>query len=269
MLPRGGRVEMIRAYGLFVVLVMAVSCAHSPPSGQQPLNGGVDLVELFPPHASSAGEDVEITARIKLDLPKYRIRGTCGIYRSGDGSVQIDFLHSSLFGSYRENATILVSGDSMTIQDHEREVFKETGETLALVSEYFDFEFLPSDVTVFLLLDVPRYEQMENAAVNVSGDRWGLTGDWRGRMIEMEGEMGLGPTLFRICTIDGTGCYEARYRYGSNERLAGYPEKMVCERLGGGERLSMEIESVARPAAYSSKTPEKIGSNRNKICPTG
>ena len=50
----------------------------------------------------------------------------------------------------------------------------------------------------------------------------------------------------RICAPDGNGCYEARYRYNKGDDLGGYPEKIVCEKAGGSERLSMTIESVEK-----------------------
>jgi len=106
-----------RLSGILLILMIAGSCADSPPDGEPlPADDGA-LAALFPPQASLSDEELEIIARVRLDLPKYRIKGTCAIFRSPDGSVQIDFLHTSLFGSFREDATIYVTGDSIAIQD--------------------------------------------------------------------------------------------------------------------------------------------------------
>ena len=237
---------MNRFSSIVLISLIAGSCANSPPSGQVlPADDSV-LDALFPPQASLSEGDLEIIARVRLDLPKYRIKGTCAIFRSPDGSVQIDFVHTSLFGSYREDATIYVASDSIAIQDHERGVFRGNVETLAHLSEHFEFAIIPDDVIVFMLLGTPRREDLVNARSSDSGCRWTLTAEWRGRQLEIEGEDDSGPLRLRICTVDGKGCYEARYRYGSDDRLGGYPEKIVCERISGSERLSITIESVEK-----------------------
>lgn len=232
--------------------MIAGSCANSPPAGQPlPADDGA-LAALFPPQASLSDDHLEIIARVRLDLPRYRIKGTCAIFRSPDGSVQIDFVHTSLFGSYREDATIYVAGDSIAIQDHERGIFRGSGETLAHLSAHFEFEIIPDDVVVFMLLGMPHREDLVNARLSVSGGRWTLVGEWRGRRLEIEGENGRGPLRLRICSVDGKGCYEARYGYGSTGRLGGYPERIICERMGGSERLSMTVESVGRSGGTAS-----------------
>lgn len=183
---------------------------------------------------------------LRLDLPKYRIKGTCAIYRSSDGSVQIDFLHSSLFGSYREDATIFIEGDSIAIQDNERDIFRGTEETLAHLEEHFEFKVTPEDILVFMLLEAPLLEDLTEPGFSDSGGGWKLSGEWKRRRLRIEGEEGRGIVSLRICTLDGKGCYEARYGYESSGRLGGYPEKIVCESADGGERLSVTVESVEK-----------------------
>lgn len=237
---------MNRVSGIILILLIAASCADSPPSGE-PIpsdDGTLDL--FFPSLASVTDGRIEIMTRVRLDLPKYRIKGTCAIYRSPDGSVQIDFLHSSLFGSYREDATIYITGDSITIQDNERGLYRGNDETLSHLSEHFGFDVVPEDVIIFMLLGVPLFDDMEDPDGLTVGSRWGISGNWRGRNLLIEGEEGKGPVKIKICSVDGKACYEARYRYGSGDGLGGYPEKIVCERIGGSERLSMTIESVEK-----------------------
>ncbi len=236
---------------IIFILMIAGSCTNSPPAGQLlPADDGA-LAAIFPPQASLSDDYLEIIARVRLDLPKYRIKGICAIFRSPDGSVQIDFVHTSLFGSYREDATIYVAGDSIAIQDHERGVFRGNTETLEHLSAHFDFEIMPDDVIVLMLLGTPRREDLENARLAVSGGRWTLLAQWRGRQLEIEGDDGRGPSRLRICSIDGKGCYEARYGYESTGGFGGYPERIICERMGGSERLSMTVESIGRSGESS------------------
>ncbi len=237
---------MNRLSGILLILLVAVSCADSPPSGEPLPSDDGALAALFPPQASVSDAQFEIMARVRLDLPKYRVKGTCAIFRSPDGSVQIDFVHSSLFGSYREDASIFVTSDSIAIQDHERGIFRGSGETLAHLSEHFEFDIVPEDVIVFMLLGTPVLEDLVDARLSVSDGKWVIEGQWRERQLRIEGEEGRGPALLRICSVDGKGCYEARYRYESGVRFGGYPEKIVCERKGGSERLSLTVESVSR-----------------------
>jgi hypothetical protein len=227
-----------------LIIAFAVSCAQAPPSGEPIPSGDGTLSSLFPPQASASGGELEIFTRVRLDLPKYRIRGTCALYRAPDGSVQIDFVHSSLFGSYREDATIYIAGDSISIEDHERGVFRGNAETLAHLEEYLGFKVIPDDIIVFMLLGSPGLEDMVDPVSSVSEGEWRLSGEWRGRLLEIEGEKGRGPLVLRICPMDGKGCYEARYGYGQGTGLEGYPERIVCEKSGSSERLSVTVESV-------------------------
>ena len=235
---------MNRALLIPLLMALAASCALSPPSGEPEPSIDGTLSELFPPQASASGGELEIFTRVRLDLPRYRVRGTCALYRARDGSVQMDFVHSSLFGSYREDATIYISGDSISIEDHERGVFRGKAETLAHLEEYLGFSVIPEDIIVLMLLGAPALEDLGDLVSSVSGGKWRLRGEWRGRLLEIEGEEGLGPVAMRICPVDGKGCYEARYGYGKGDGLEGYPERIVCERAGSSERLSVTVESV-------------------------
>jgi hypothetical protein len=181
-----------------------------------------------------------------MDLPKYRVKGACSIFRSSDGSVQIDFVHSSLFGSYREDATIYVTSDSMAIQDNERGTYRGNDETLFHLSEHFEFDIVPEDVIIFLLLGAPGFEELVDTKASTQDGKWILDAMWKGRQLRIEGEEGLGPREIRICSVDGKGCYEARYGYGSGDRFMGYPEKIVCEKKDGSEKLSITVESVEK-----------------------
>ncbi len=105
---------------------------------------------------------------------------------------------------------------------------------------------MPKDILVFMLLEAPFIKDLKDPVFTASGGGWKLSGEWRERKLQIEGEDGKGPVKLRICTIDGKGCYEARYGYGSGGGTGGYPEKIVCESVGGSERLSVTVESVEK-----------------------
>ncbi len=237
---------MTRLSGILLILLVAGSCADSPPSGEPLSTDGGTLLPWFPPQASSTGSHTEIAARVRMELPKYRVKGTCAIYRSPDGSVQVDFYHSSLFGSYREDATLFITADSIAIQDNERGIYRGNDETLSHLSEHFVFDIVPEDVIVFMLLGAPALDELDDVASSVSGGKWVLEALWRERQLRIEGREGFGPEMMRICAVDGKGCYEARYSYRSDDMFGGYPEKIVCERKNGTEKLSITVESVEK-----------------------
>ncbi|MBU8923440.1 MAG: hypothetical protein KOO63_16610 [Bacteroidales bacterium] len=186
-------------------------------------------------------EDVlVITCKVRIDLPKYRVRGSCRISRFPDSTLQIDFLHSSLFGSYREDATIFIDGESIVIQDHERGKIYDTGTTLSMLEEHFGFRIFADDIAYLLLLAEPPGERGPTAGA-ISEEVNADTGDWRGRKLSVScGENGL-PVSFRQCMVAATICYNTRYGYG---RHSGYPEKIVIENESGPERMSLEVREV-------------------------
>jgi hypothetical protein len=234
---------MNRIAAAAAAMLFAASCSDAPPSGQPLPSDERALAPLFPPQASWTETEARITARVRLDLPKYRIRGTCELTRFADGQVQLDFVHSSLFGSVREEATIFIYGDSIAINDHVRGTLRGTEATLVHLREHFDFDIIPGDILVMMLLELPPLDEMEDIESSSSGGNWALEALWRGRRFAMEGREGSGPAMVRLCAADGKGCYEARYGYDSSGRLGGYPERIVCERKGGTERLSVSVES--------------------------
>ena len=62
--------------------------------------------------------DVSIRGRLRAELPKYRVKGILQIYCSREGSIRIDFHHSSLMGAYEENYTLLISEGTIYLYEH-------------------------------------------------------------------------------------------------------------------------------------------------------
>jgi len=240
---------LARSTYLFAAALLLVSCAHAPPPGDTAVRlDASDLDELYPAVLES-GRLLEISASVRIDLPRYRVRGTCGILWDGNGGLRIDFVHSSLFGSYREEATILVSEEgSITIIDHERETVRGDRESLALLGESLGIRVFPQDIAAVLLLSPPGPSALSAVSGRSGEDGWRLEGGWLGRGLIVEGEPGKGPSLMEICGEARKVCYTAEYGWGTDDGRV-YPERLVIRRTGGAERLAMEVESVERHEA--------------------
>jgi hypothetical protein len=231
---------------LIVAAAIITSCAGSQYSGKVRETGIEDLPGLFRAGAAASGDTVVITAKVRLELPKYRVRGICNITRFPGGDVRIDFEHSSLFGSYREEAAIFISHGWIEIYDLEREQMWDNQSTLALLSERFDFEILPEDILYLLLLEAPGRDDLSGVALRESEDGWTLGGFLGDRRIEMKGKRGIGPEYFRQCSQSGRGCYIIRYGYGGEAVRNRYPEKIVCRKEYTSEKLSLTVISVEK-----------------------
>lgn len=193
-----------------------------------------------------AQRSLEIAARVRVELPRYRLRGTCGIFWSPDGFLQVDFDHSSLFGSYREEATITVTDGRLTIQDHRRGTILEEPETVELLAEQFGLEVRGDDLVYLLLLLPLRLDESGPVMVEKRGDGMlTVRGRWRGRDVEISGHRGEGVRRLRMCGPGGV-CYDTRYAYAPGGEPTRYPQRIVCERHGDGRRISLTIESVRR-----------------------
>jgi hypothetical protein len=231
------KIDTSRVYPILIFAILILcGCAVLP--SEKALSSRDEKIIDYPAFPT---EDLfVITSRVRIDLPKYRVRGSCRIARFPDGSLQIDFLHSSLFGSYREDATIYIDSKSIVIQDHERGKIYDNEMTLSLLEEHFGFRIYPDDIGYLLLLAGPpgTGEVRERAIPEMeSSDR----GEWRGRKFSVSvGKNGLPASLLQ-CMTGTTICYNTKYGYGA---YPGYPEKIVIENESGPERVSLEVTEV-------------------------
>jgi len=196
---------------------------------------------LFPLAGDTAG--VELVGKVRLDLPRYRLRGLCRILASRDGMLRIDFRHSSLFGAVSEDVT-MIAGTSLAIIDREDGGIIDGDSSLALLRQSAGAEVEPDDLLYALLLAVPRCADMRMPAVAESDSRWSVKALWRDRRIEIEGKRGEGPRRFRQCFGDEARCFVARYdRYDPDSGLL-YPRRIRLSRDGGTERITLELTDI-------------------------
>lgn len=222
--------------------LLVVSCASSRP-GKMVRFDEAEISRLYPVMPDDGL--LVLTGKVRLELPRYRVRGTCRILRYPDGRLQIDFIHSSLFGSYREDATIYVGPDRMIIEDHERGEFWDSDSTLALLRRHFGFEIYPDDISYNLLFARPESSGVTGYAEQGDDGDWVLEGVWRERDIEIRGIEGEGPLSFSECAGEERVCYITRYKYPGGASGGAYPEKIVIERVRGVERLSLTVTGIA------------------------
>ena len=187
------------------------------------------------------GQHVSIVGRAKIVLPKYRVRGICRIRLEPSGVLVIDFEHSSLFGAYREDATIMLEGDELFIVDRERGRMYDNDASLSMLGSELAFELFTDDIRYALLFAVPDCTAIEGLVADSNGGRWRLTGEWRGRNIEMEGRDGCRPDRLTLCAKDKSNCYIIRYKH---TRDGIYPRGLEMVKEGGEERIYLEIIDV-------------------------
>ena len=217
------------------------SCAKRPIERAASLPCGDALPELF---SKGRGErHLHIRGRLRIDLPKYRVRGLCTIRSTPGGDIRIDFHHSSLFGAYREDATIFLRDGELGILDRGRGLFFGNDSTLALLRDNIGCEVFPEDIQLLLLLGTFACTEIGSPDVRFSGSDWSLSGVWRGRNVEIEGHGDGGPARLRYCWNHDTLCYTVSYEY-LDETPAAYPSGITVVREYGSERLVLNVRDV-------------------------
>jgi hypothetical protein len=220
---------------------LAQSCATlGPPRVEVPCDGRFEA--LISP--VSAGAGIEIVGKLRLDLPRYRVRGLARIAFSPQaGMARIDFRHSSLFGAIEEDVTVL-AGDSLAMYDRGTGTYVGNDSSLALVRRETGGNVDGRDMLVALLLAAPRCAEMRSVSIAQSGDAWRLKAVWRDRPIEMKGERGRGIREFKQCLSGGSGCYTITYGEPATTGALSYPRWVRLRRDGGSERVTFELIEI-------------------------
>lgn len=219
--------------------MLAQSCAApGPRRGGAPCDERYDEIVRVPAPPEAG---FEMTGKLRVDLPRYRIRGLARIvYFPAEDAVRIDFRHSSLFGAIEEDATLLI-GDSLVIEDHTRGRRFGNDSSLALVQEETGCAIGPADILAALLFGLPGCAEMDSATVSREGESWRLEGGWRGRRIEVRGKDGHGFVEFRECFAGRNGCFALTYGEPMTVPGLSYPRWIRLRREGGQERIAFEL----------------------------
>ncbi|UCF06201.1 MAG: hypothetical protein JSV33_04010 [bacterium] len=223
--------------------ILCASCA-SRHANLTPRPCDHTLPALFSMTGASSG--VVIVAKTRIDLPRYRLRGICQIRYLPPDNLRIDFEHSSLFGTYREDTSIFIHGRHMEIYDRERGHFFETDSSRALISEGVGFSLFPDDLIIALALREPPCDEIEGADLREGNGEWSLTGGWRTRRIAISGKRDVGPSVFRMCVEGSRDCYVVRYSYSDDRDDFRYPSRITLTHENHLKRISMVIRKVER-----------------------
>jgi hypothetical protein len=189
---------------------------------------------------------VVIVAKTRIDLPKYRLRGICRIRYLPPDNLRIDFEHSSLFGTYREDTSLFIRGRSIEVFDRERGRFFGTDSSKALISEGVGFTLFPDDLIIALALKEPPCDEIDGADLREGDGEWSLTGGWRTRRIAISGRRDVGPSTFRVCVGGSGDCYVVRYSYSDDLPGFRYPSRITLTHENHMERISMVIRKAER-----------------------
>jgi hypothetical protein len=188
---------------------------------------------------------LHIRATVRVDLPQYRVRGLCTIRSTPAGDLRIDFHHSSLFGAFREDATIFFRHGKIAILDRERDAFFGNDSTLCILRDHLDFNVVPGDIANVLRFEHPACPEISSVRLSGDTDSWRLTGTWHERHIEIDGKRSGGPTRIKQCARNVTSCYVIAYEYnrGAEEE---YPSRITISRENGSARLSLVVRDIKR-----------------------
>ncbi len=181
---------------------------------------------------------VTAVGRVKIDLPKYRVRGICRIDFNGDDDLTIDFKHSSLFGAYEEDVLVRLRDGELTLVDRERGRWFDADSSLAIITSGVGFEFYADDLLYVLLFAFPKCSEMTGPKLSEGENGWRLVGEWRGRRIELEGNHGHTVESFSFCLQDEMDCFTTSYKYDDSSF---YPNRITMSRDSGREKITFDI----------------------------
>lgn len=187
---------------------------------------------------------VLVSGKAKLEFSRYRFRGVFRL-ESDENGARIDFDHSSMFGAVKEEGSVFISTNGISVFDNKRGTFYDGEASENLVSDAAGVRVLPEDLLMALLLDLPGFADLDSLKTYSDGDAWRVTGLRGDRRIDIAGERKSGPVLLEICGADGSWCFSASYRYGSSPKTIVYPEKIVIRKNDGSVRINMDIEKVS------------------------
>lgn len=229
---------------IYVIIIVSIMQSCTKDTARwKPIPCEGELPELFA--CDVCENSLHIRATVRIDLPQYRVRGLCAIRSTPGGDLRIDFHHTSLFGAYREDATIFLRHGKIAILDRERDAFFGNDSTLSILRDHLDFNVVPGDIANVLLFEHPACPEISSVKLVGGTDSWRLTGTWRERHIEIEGKRSGGPTRITQCALDVRSCYVIAYEYRRGAEEA-YPSRITVTRENGSARLSMEVRDITR-----------------------
>ena len=204
---------------------------------EAPLECRDEHLACAPFGASAPG--CELTGKVRIELPRYRLRGLCRIVHAEGGRLRIDFEHSSLFGAIERRFTIF-AGDDLAILDADDGSWVAGDSALAAVAEALGDRVSADEILYALLLASPRCAEMDDPHLTRRGSELVLRGSWRGRLIELRCDEREGVRQFRQRFISSGRRYLLEYEYRGGR---------------GARRTSAARPSASRAPSTAEATP--------------
>lgn len=208
-----------------------------------PVSDAEDYDRIFP-DLKCSGSFV-ITGKAKLEFSRYRFRGVFRLEYEEE-TVRIDFDHSSLFGAIKEEASIFIGKEGITLFDQKRAEYYDEDASGGLISEAVGGSVLPSDIFLALLLERPSFLGFHSLKASGDDGKWKVSGIYKGREVEYSGEKSTGPLVLKLYDIDDLWGYFVSYSYSEDDRYCGYPKEITIKTEDGSVGINLDIVSIKK-----------------------
>lgn len=198
-------------------------------------------VVLFP--FGGSRPSCEIIGKVRIELPRYRLRGMCRILHDSSGKLRIDVENSSLFGSVHGNLSLIATDESVAYEDGDSGWVRGDS-VLADLSNNFGAAIYVEDLLYALLLAVPLCSDVFSPSIERKGETVYFRGIWRGKKLELKGKRGEGVIHIRECSSAGSDCFIVKYSGKMSAAEKSYPRRIRLYREGGKEEIRLEVVSV-------------------------
>ena len=208
-----------------------------------PVSDADDYDRIFP--GLKCGGPLVITGKAKLEFSRYRFRGVFRLEYEEE-TIRIDFDHSSLFGAVKEEASIFIGQEGITVFDQKRAEYYDEAASGELISGAVGGYVLPSDIFLALLLERPRFSELHSIKGSGDDGRWKISGIYKAKEIEFLGEKSTGPVLLKLRDVDDMWGFSVFYSYSEDDKYCGYPKEITIKTDDGSARITLDIVSVKK-----------------------
>ncbi|HMA77371.1 MAG TPA: hypothetical protein VKO43_08685 [Candidatus Krumholzibacteriaceae bacterium] len=191
------------------------------------------------------GENFVVSGKARFELSRYRFRGVFRMQYENQ-NLRIDFHHSSMFGALKEEASVFIGKDGITLFDQKRGQYYDEERTDKLIGDAVGGRVEPSDILLALLLDMPAFNEINKLrAYAGSGGAWKIKGIYRNRKVEFSGDNESGIEALSIGDSDGRWRGIVFYSYpGGGDNCCGYPEDITIRTADNSLRVNLDVQNV-------------------------
>ncbi|MDZ7860034.1 MAG: hypothetical protein U5O15_05120 [Candidatus Krumholzibacteriota bacterium] len=191
------------------------------------------------------GEKFVVSGRARLEFSRYRFRGVFRMQYENQ-ILRIDFDHSSMFGALKEETSVFIGKEGITLFDQKRGQYYDEERTDKLIRDAVGGSVEPSDIFLALLLDLPAFSEINNLrAYTERGGGWKISGIHRKREVEISGNNKSGIEALSIGDVDGMWKGLVFYSYpGGGDNFRGYPDDIAIRTADNFLRVNLDVQNV-------------------------